>query len=76
MESSSFFYDVFVFRIRRFGRSFIVIIGLDIKIFVVWLENFEDYENFFIGIFLYKLIKILLLVILLKRMLMLLMRVI
>lgn len=76
MESSSFFYDVFVLRIRRFGRSFIVIIGLDIKIFVVWLENFEDYENFFIGIFLYKLIKILLLVILLKRMLMLLMRVI
>lgn len=76
MESLSFFYDVFVFCIWWFGWLFIVIIGLDIKIFVVWLENFEDYENFLIGIFLYKLIKILLLVILLKRMLMLLMRVI
>ncbi|XP_062588576.1 ral GTPase-activating protein subunit beta-like [Saccostrea cucullata] len=39
-------HDAPTFRARRFGRSSTVTIGPDTKIFVVWLENFEDHENF------------------------------
>ncbi|KAL5009165.1 hypothetical protein ScPMuIL_014746 [Solemya velum] len=33
-------------RIRRFGRQPALMIGPDTKVFVVWLENFDDIENF------------------------------
>ena len=35
---------------RRFGRQPALMIGPDTKVFVVWLENFEDFENFPAGI--------------------------
>lgn len=46
MESPSSPHDAPAFRTRRFGRPSTVTIGPDTKIFVVWLENFEDHENF------------------------------
>ncbi|XP_056022408.1 ral GTPase-activating protein subunit beta-like isoform X3 [Ostrea edulis] len=39
-------HDASTFRTRRFGRASTITIGPDTKIFVVWLENFEDHENF------------------------------
>ncbi|XP_078313092.1 ral GTPase-activating protein subunit beta-like isoform X3 [Crassostrea virginica] len=51
-DSPSSPHDAPVFRARRFGRSSTVTIGPDTKIFVVWLENFEDHENFPTGDFL------------------------
>ncbi|KAK3094041.1 hypothetical protein FSP39_023374 [Pinctada imbricata] len=33
-------------RLRRLGRQPALTMGPDTKVFVVWLENFEDYENF------------------------------
>lgn len=33
-------------RLRRTGRNLSQLTGPDTKVFVVWLESFEDYETF------------------------------
>lgn len=48
-ESPSSPHDVPFLRLRRLGRQPGLMVGPDTKVFVVWLENFEDHENFPVG---------------------------